>query len=435
MKKLFVLTALFVALAAGMVYASGGSAALELAGLADLVAQHLPEKQTEGSAAAPRETAETDDSSAAPDETRAVWVATAYAIDYPSAPATGAGALRSRCRAILDEAAANGCNTVYFQVRPAADALYPSDLFPWSRYLTGTCGAAPEDGFDPLAYWTEQAHARGMRLEAWVNPYRICAGQNAAADFAALPASHPARQHPDWVVSCDGGYYFDPGRAEVRQLICDGVEEIVSGYDVDGVQFDDYFYPSTAYADDETYAASGSSLSRDDWRRDNVNRLIQAVGEVVRTRAGRACVFGVSPSGIWRNRSVNAPGGSETNGYEHYTSAYADSLTWIENGWIDYICPQIYWEIGDENADFDTLARWWARQTDGTDVALILGLAAYKIGSSDYTECWRTDGCAELARQIALAREIEGVDGCALFSFRCLEQTDGLSDTLRQLWS
>lgn len=437
MKKLFLLIALFLALTCGMVWYSAGVSPAALLHVLATAAQPDADN-SQAQAAAPA--AESDDADAAPvasdTETRAVWVATAYAIDYPAEPTTDATTLKSRCDAILDAAQANGCNTVYLQVRPAADALYPSDLFPWSKYLTGSAGTAPSDGFDPLAYWVEQAHARSMKLEAWVNPYRICAGQNAASDFAALPDSSPAKQHPDWVVTCDGSYYFNPGLAEVRQLICDGVQEIVETYDVDGVQFDDYFYPSTEFDDADTYAAAATDLSRDDWRRDNVDQLVQMVHQTVQEHAkNTACVFGISPSGIWRNKGVNAFGGSDTNGYEHYTSAYADSLTWIKNGWIDYICPQIYWEIGDPAADFDTLARWWARQVDGTDVDLILGLAAYKIGDAQYSDVWQTDGCAEIGRQIDLSREIDGISGCAVFSLRNMEQTAGLSDMLQQKWT
>ncbi len=367
------------------------------------------------------------------EEIRACWVATAYAIDYPEQPTTDADALRSRCDAILDSAQAAGCNTIYLQVRPSADALYPSELFPWSRYLTGECGTPPSDDFDPLAYWLEQAHTRGMRLEAWINPYRICAGENAAADFDALPDSAPAKQHPEWVVACDGGYYFNPGLAEVRQLICDGVQEIVTQYAVDGVQFDDYFYPSTSFDDDAAYRASPDAGSRADWRRDNVNQLVQAVYDVVHTQAQNPdCVFGISPSGIWRNKGINVFGGSDTRGYEHYTSSYADSVKWIENGWIDYICPQIYWEIGNEAADFATLTDWWAHQVEGTDVQLLIGLAAYKCGDAENGEIWQNDGVGEIGRQIDRIRSIEEIDGYAIFSYSNLETTDGLSALLEQ---
>lgn len=432
MKKLFVLILLFLALTCGMVWYSAGVSPVALLHVLAEAAYTQPDSEPD---AASEEDPSDDSASAEATETRAVWVATAYAIDYPSAPTTDTDALKTRCNAILDAAQADGCNTIYLQVRPAADALYPSDLFPWSRYLTGSCGTAPADGFDPLAYWLQQAHARGLRLEAWVNPYRICAGQNAETDFASLPDSSPAVQHPDWVVSCDGGYYFNPGLAEVRQLICDGIREIVTGYDVDGIQFDDYFYPSTEFADANTYAAANTALSRDDWRRDNVNQLVQMVYQTVHGNAKNPdCVFGISPSGIWRNKGANAFGGSDTNGYEHYSSAYADSLAWIENGWIDYICPQIYWEIGNSAADFDTLAHWWALQVDGTEVDLILGLAAYKIGDAQYGAVWQDDGCAEIGRQIDLCRSIDGIRGCAVFSCRNLEQTAGLDSILRQKW-
>lgn len=428
MKKLFTLTIVFVCLVCGMVCYSTGYTPPDFVHL--LLSE--PAEDTGGwDAPVVMETQPTSSVK----ETRAVWVATAYSIDYPSAQTTDAAALQAECDTILDNIAACGGNTVYLQVRPSADAFYPSSLFPWSQYLTGSIGTAPEDGFDPLEYWVTQAHARNLRLEAWINPYRICAGDNAAADFASLPADSPAKQHPEWVVECEDSYYFNPGLPEVRQLICDGVTEIISNYAVDGIQFDDYFYPSTDFDDADTYAAANSELSLADWRRDNVNQLVQQVGQTVREKAvNTGCQFGISPSGIWRNKGVNAFGGSDTNGYEHYTSAYADSLTWIKNGWIDYICPQIYWHIGDSVSDFETLANWWARQVMNTDVELILGMAAYKIGDATYGSVWETDGCAEIGRQIELARSIDGIAGCALFSCRNITNTDGLRSTLVQHW-
>lgn len=431
MKKLFVLMLLFLMMVGYVVWQYGGALSLDMPDLLSKISDAEPSEPEPISEtqAAPQAVSESD-------EIRAIWVATAYAIDYPMQSTTDADSLKSRCDAILDNAKANGFNTVYFQVRPAADALYASDLFPWSRYLTGTCGTAPDGDFDPLSYWVEQAHARGMKLEAWVNPYRICAGENAAGDYAALPDSSPAKQHPEWVVSCDGGYYFNPGIKEVRDLICSGITEIVKSYDVDGIQFDDYFYPAETFDDADTYAAYDGDLSRDDWRRDNVNQLVQAVGQAVHQNARNlSCVFGISPSGIWRNKGVNSFGGSDTNGYEHYTSAYADSLTWIKNGWIDYICPQIYWEIGYTPADFEVLATWWANQVRGTHVQLILGLAAYKIDDATYGDVWKNDGCAEIGRQIDLIHHVDGIGGCAVFSYRNLENIDGLAEQLRSKWN
>ena len=431
MKKLGMLTVLFLILTCGIVYYSAEItpftffSALRSSALAAAQPQETP--QSTPSTPSVSLSAET--------QTRGIWVATAYAIDYPSQPTTDVDTLRSECNTLLDRIAASGANTVYFQVRPSCDALYSSSIFPWSRYLTGSCGTAPSDSFDPLAYWVEQAHARHLRLEAWVNPYRICAGANAQSDFDSLPDASPAKQHPDWVVSCDGGYYFNPGIAEVRQLICDGVSEIVSKYAVDGIQFDDYFYPSTNFDDAATYQASGSDLPLSDWRRDNVNQLVQAVNTAVHQNAMQSgCRFGISPSGIWRNKGVNAFTGSNTHGFEHYTSSYADSLTWIKNGWIDYICPQIYWQIGDTAADFETLANWWSHQVSGTDVQLVLGLAAYKIGDSQYGEVWANDGCSEIGRQLDLAASIKGIDGCALFSCKNLRDNDTLFQTVQERW-
>ncbi|MCD8357568.1 MAG: family 10 glycosylhydrolase [Clostridia bacterium] len=430
MKRLFQLTILFLVLVGCVVCYSGGYTPLDFLD----ILLHPSEPEISDTENSPNVAPESQISTAS--ETRGVWVATAYCIDYPSAETTEEAELKEECDHILDNIQANGGNTVYLQVRPAADSLYPSSLFPWSRYLTGSCGTAPEHDFDPLEYWVQQAHARGLKLEAWVNPYRICAGEHAQSDFAALPSDSPAKQHPEWVVECDGSYYFNPGLEDVRQLICDGVTEIVKNYDVDGIQFDDYFYPSTEFDDKDTYSSSNTELSIADWRRDNVNQLVQQVGEAVHQNARNMnCQFGISPSGIWRNKGINSFGGSDTNGYEHYTSSYADSLTWITNGWIDYICPQIYWQIGDEAADFETLANWWSRQVMNTDVKLILGLATYKIEDSTYGSVWEKDGCAEIGRQIDLARSLSDIDGFAIFSYRDLTEKSGLDDVLKEKWA
>lgn len=363
-------------------------------------------------------------------KTTAVWVATAYQIDYPSDYGKRASELKQECRTILDEAQADGINTVYFQVRPSCDALYSSKLFPWSSTLSGTCGQAPDGNWDPLKYWVSAAHKRGMRLEAWVNPYRVCVGANAQEDFASLPDNSPAKLYPDWVREYNGGYYFDPGLPEVRAYITQGVKEIVSRYNVDGIQFDDYFYPGDDFDDDSTFATYGSDFSdRSDWRRDNVNQLIQAVYDTVHSSAkNEDCVFGVSPSGIWKN-GFGDDTGSETRGFEHYSQSYADSITWIKNGWIDYLCPQVYWEIGNSEADFEKVTRWWAQQLDGSDVQLIIGLAAYKIGT-DENQTWQSDGVQELSRQIEMCEQTEAIDGVAVFSMSSITSQGGLGDML-----
>lgn len=396
--------------------------------------EHSTENTTEPEQTQPETTEQTETTAASPDTVRGLWVATAYAIDYPSKQTTDPESLRADCTELLDRAKADGINTIYFQVRPACDALYPSDRFPWSRYLTGTIDMAPAEDFDPLAYWTAQAHARDMELLAWVNPYRICAGSNAQRDYAALPDSSPARQHPDWVVSYNGGYYFDPGIPEVRQLIADGVQEIVAGYDVDGIQFDDYFYPGTDFDDAASYQTYGGDFSDiADWRRDNTAQLIQLIHETIHASAKNSnCRFSISPSGIWRNQSADCPQGSNTQGFEHYSQSYADTLAWIDAGSIDEICPQIYWEIGDPQADFETLAHWWAEATADSDVKLVLGLATYKIGNGKYSNTWQSHGCEEIARQLKMLHQIDGIDGAALFSACRLELTEGLEETVKE---
>ncbi len=363
----------------------------------------------------------------------AVWVATAYNVDYPTQPTTSVRALKKQCRTILDTVEAAGLKTVYFQVRPSCDALYSSAYFPWSAVLTGEAGQAPKHGFDPLCYWVKQAHKRGLRLEAWVNPYRICVGTNAKQTFSALPKSSPAVQHPEWIVQYDGGYYFDPGIPAVRQLIVDGITEIVKNYAVDGIQYDDYFYPNTAFDDSASYQKYANGAEKADWRRDNVNQLIQATYNTVHQNAKRkSCVFGVSPSGIWKNGDGDKSG-SSTRGFEHYSESYADSMTWVKNGWIDYLCPQIYWEIGNDAADFEALVNWWSDRLQRTDVSLRIGLAAYKIEDGKSDGVWQTDGIGEITRQLKLCRRSKAVDGVAVFSYHNLSQQPMLRKTLQQL--
>lgn len=259
----------------------------------------------------------------------------------------------------LDEA---GINAVIFQVRPEADAFYKSNLEPWSRFLTGTQGQAPDDSsFDPLAYLIDECHKRGMELHAWLNPYRVKSNVN-----STLAPDHIYWKYPERFVQYGNQLYFEPGLPENRSFICDVVRDIVSRYDVDAIHMDDYFYPypiaGTPFPDDNsfnTYAASQgfSPEQRADWRRNNVNLLIQQIKQTI---AGTKpwVRFGISPFGIYRNKR-NDPNGSDTNGLENYGDLYADIKLWVQKGWIDYNLPQLYWEIGHERADYTTLLHWW----------------------------------------------------------------------------
>lgn len=252
-----------------------------------------------------------------------------------------------------------GINAIIFQVRAEGDALYQSSYEPWSRFLTGVQGKAPSPFWDPMQFMIQECHKRNMEFHAWINPYRA-----KTKGTTALAANHPYRQHPERFFSYGGQVYFDPGLPENREYICSIVEDIVTRYDVDAIHMDDYFYPYPAAGevikDDASFAGYGRGYAnRDDWRRDNVSLLIKEIHQTVR-RCKPWVKFGVSPFGIYRNKK-SAPNGSDTNGLQCYDQLYADILLWVSNGWVDYNIPQIYWEIGNKAADYDTLIRWWSK--------------------------------------------------------------------------
>ena len=361
----------------------------------------------------------------AQDGMRGVWVSTVYNIDYPSAQGLSADELRQQADTMLDNIAAMGLNTVFLQVRPSADALYPSALFPWSRYVSGTTGQAPDQSFDVLGYWVTAAHSRGLQLHAWLNPYRITRG--GADELNALPASSPAKQHPEWVVEHDENYYFDPGLPAVQQLVIDGAAEIVRNYDVDGIHLDDYFYPGSDFADATTYARYGADFDNiGDWRRDNVNDLIAALDETLHAINPKIS-FGVSPAGIWDNKADN-PRGSDTNGRSSYREIYCDSVEWIKRGTVDYICPQIYWSIGYEIADFEVLIDWWQDIVSTSDVALYIGIGAYRAAEAAPGDVWY--GTDELERQLTMLDRSIDIQGEVFFSYTSLMEVPGCTDFL-----
>ena len=366
----------------------------------------------------------------ASEEMRGVWVSSVYNLDYPSSPTTDPDKLKAEADEILDNCVKWGLNAVFLQVRPSGDALYKSDLFPWSKYLTGSVGTAPQDGFDPLEYWVEAAHKRDLELHAWINPYRITRSKD--TEWNSLPSTHPAKMNPDWVVKySDGNYYFNPGIPEVRDLVTRGAVEIVQNYDVDGLHMDDYFYPGTDFNDAATYQKYGSSFSNiADFRRDSVNQLVAQLDTAVHN-IDPDIQFGISPSGIWANKSTD-PRGSNTNGSEHYVSSYADSLYWIENGLVDYIIPQIYWEIGHKLADFATLADWWNDAVAGSDVHLYIGMGAYRCADNP-TGVWTTTD--PLFDSLAYLENKDNVGGCVFFRYGSIPAVSGMADRLTNWYS
>lgn len=372
------------------------------------------------------------DSRLAPENAlRGVWVATVLNLDYPSKQTTDSEQLKAEALSILDNTQKMGLNAVFLQVRPTGDALYQSQYFPWSKYLTGAQGVAPSNGFDPLAFWVAEAHKRGIELHAWINPYRI--SKKAAADpiptFAALAPSNPARLHQDWVVQyTDKNLYFDPGLPEVRQLIVDSSVELIKNYDIDGIHFDDYFYPGQDFNDTASFAKYGKGFkTRDDWRRENVNILIRNMNSAVHA-ASPKIRFGVSPFGIWANKKTN-PLGSDTAGNQSYYNHYADTLKWVKEGSVDYIAPQLYWNIGYKVADYSKLLTWWKNATAGTGVELYIGQAAYRTGNSDPASPWY--GVGEIGKQLQLNGQSYGCSGSIFYNYSALVSNTELGNLLK----
>ncbi len=343
-------------------------------------------------------------------EMRAVWVASVLNIDFPKTQ-DNAEAQKAEIRVILDHAVLWGFNTVIMQVCPTADALYRSKINPWSAVLTGTQGKDP--GYDPLAYMVEEAHVRGLALHAWVNPYRVT-HSTLQMKLSDLAENHPARLHPDWVIEYEGGIYYNPEIGEVKQLIADTAVEIVRNYDVDGIHFDDYFYPS-GYPLPEGEERDGAA---DEQRRQNVNDMIRTVRDAVK-QANPEVEFGISPFGIWKNSSSD-PAGSDTAGNEAYYSMSCDAAAWVEDGLVDYIVPQVYWEIGHEAADYETLVAWWAALVRGSNVALYIGQGIYK-----------DEVAVEIHKQLAVNEKYSRVNGNVYFSYSdLLENRQGCADQI-----
>lgn len=339
------------------------------------------------------------------EEYRAVWIS--Y-LEWQSADFSSEDAFRAQMGSWFDQYAAMGLNTVLAQVRPFGDALYPSAIFPWSSVCTGTQGLDP--GFDPLAVLVEEAHARGLRLEAWLNPYRLALNDTVPGVFSA---DNLAAVHPEWVKQAAGGQYLDPSRQDVRDCIAAGVQEILDGYAVDGIHLDDYFYPTTDEAFDAAeYAAVGTNLSLEDWRRENVNALVRQLYQLVHAggRTAGAVPLGISPQG---------------NNDNNYAQQYSDAALWLSTpGYIDYAMPQVYWGYGYTTGSgstrfaFENITAEWLALPRAEGVALYFGLGAYRIGDGDggnydhAQDQWQTG--RNLADMVTTLRGA-GADGFGLY--------------------
>ena len=326
----------------------------------------------------------------------------------------------------LDKLKAAGCNAVLFQVRPSADAFYPSELEPWSRFLTGVQGQAPSPYWDPMQFMIDECHKRGMEFHAWINPYRVKTSLK-----SELAANHLYNIHPEWFVTYNNQLYFDPALPESRRHICMVVADIVSRYDVDAIHMDDYFYPYPAkgvdFPDDASFARYGGGFTnRADWRRSNVNILIQKIHETIRGLKPWV-KFGISPFGIYRNEK-NDPLGSKTNGLQNYDDLYADVLLWARNGWVDYNIPQIYWQIGHPAADYETLVKWWAKNTENRP--LFIGQSVMNtVQNADP----KNPSINQLPRKMALERAYQTIGGsCQWYAAAVVENAGKYRDALVQ---
>ncbi len=323
-------------------------------------------------------------------EFRGAWVATVHNLDWPSKPGLPAAVQKAELRAILDRAQTLKLNAILFQVRPASDALYASSREPWSYFLTGKQGADP--GYDPLAYAVSEAHARGLELHAWFNPFRA-----STATTGPFAPNHVINAHPEWIRTYAKQRYIDPGVPDARRYVLEVMMDVVRRYDIDGLHIDDYFYPypvgGATFPDEVSWQRYGaaSGMERADWRRDNVNRFIEAMYRGVKALKPSVRV-GISPFGIWR------PGVPPTTqaGLDSFNQLFADSRHWLAQGWCDYLAPQLYWPIEPAKQSFPVLLNWW-RQQSRAGKPIWPGIATERVGSS------RPAG--EMVRQIELTRQ------------------------------
>lgn len=345
-------------------------------------------------------------------ELRGMWIATVDNRDWPSEPGLSARRQRAELLELLDAAADRRLNTVFFQARPAADAMWPSPHEPWSEFLTGEQGRNP--GWDPLATVVREGHRRGLRVEAWCNPYRVALHE----DPTKLARDHPARRRPEWTVPYGGHLYYNPGLPEVRRFVRGAMLDVVHRYGVDGLHWDDYFYPYPVFGelfdDEDAYREHGGRFpDLASWRRHNIDLLVRETAERIRT-LNPGVRFGVSPFGVWRNSASDSRGSETKAGVQTYDNLYADTRSWVRRGWIDYVLPQLYWHIGFEEADYATLARWWAETVRGTSTRLFLGEALYKVGAPEQPAPWQNP--AEVSRHLTHCRSLPEVRGHAFFS-------------------
>lgn len=354
-------------------------------------------------------------------EFRGAWLHTVWQEQYKKQSTARNKAYLREQLDLLKEA---GINAVIFQVRPQADAFYKSELEPWSQFLTDD-GAAPSPEWDPLEFLISEAHARGMELHAWLNPYRV------TGNASQTPVKgHLYHRRPELFVRYNGAIYFDPGLPENREFITRVVADIINRYDVDGIHFDDYFYPypvkGQEFPDSKSFAKYGDGMELCDWRRHNVDLLIEGIHNLI-AREKPWIVFGISPFGIWRNNSSD-PRGSATRGLQNYDDLYADVLLWATNGWIDYLLPQLYWDLEHSAASYLTLVDWWNNNHCGRHV--FVGQDVER--TMKFPAIGGAADASQLRHKIELTRKAEKIHGnCWWPGYLVAKNHSGVADSLK----
>ncbi|WNJ16500.1 family 10 glycosylhydrolase [Pontibacter sp. G13] len=361
-------------------------------------------------------------------EFRAVWVATFHNIDWPSKRGISSIDQRKEFHDLLKYQRANGMNALVVQIRPCGDALYPSLFAPWSEFLSGDQGKAPFPTYDPVEFMVEACHERNMEFHAWLNPFRVVSH----VDFSELSDDHILSKHPEWTFQYGKQIYLNPGIPAVRDYLTEVVLEVVRRYDVDGIHFDDYFYPyqlpDQQLPDQEAYAAYGGDFKDiHQWRRHNIDAFIEQISDSL-SSAKPHVKFGISPFGVWRNRQQDPQGSNTTAAQTSYDGLYADVRKWLKEEWVDYVAPQLYWSTEHPTAQYDQLLPWWAENSFGKH--LYIGIAVFKAKQADRV-AWKEPG--QLPMQIEMNRNYPQVNGNIFYSANSFEgNPHGIEEVLRK---
>ena len=362
-------------------------------------------------------------------EFRGAWVTTVMNIDFPSRAGLSHNDLKDEVIQLLDYLQDQRINAIFFQVRPSADAFFKSSYEPASKYLTGKFGEDAMAQPDLLDFVLEECHQRAMECHAWINPFRALA----SPDSLTLNEFISRNQNDSLTfIQYGKNLYFDPGEPNNRNRVVDIVSELIQNYELDGIHFDDYFYPykirGKAFNDTISYLKYGNGLALAEWRRENINDLIKRTSDTLSFYAPLA-KFGVSPFGVWRNKSEDPRGSATKAGTTSYDVLYADVLHWMNKNWLDYVAPQLYWPIGYEPADYDKLVRWWNGQSSRCHI--YVGHSVFKVDPKATNRSW-SDG-NELNRQVSMNRSLKNVKGSVFFNTSSLKKnTLGVSDKLRR---